>query len=179
VPSKELLNGENLFASWSIAALRASSRRRIIDADSVGQLLLATESLVCPRPRLLNESRWRLTLLAPPSLNKAAKIKRAQLYSVEPTAFLAPTIISSISILLEFLTRSPERRQASVSMRKKRRTGIRGALAGFRLSPEEKALIASVLDDYGQQERWADALSASRDELIAVLEKILERYGAE
>jgi hypothetical protein len=64
-------------------------------------------------------------------------------------------------------------------MRKKRRTGVRGALAGFQLSPAEKALIALVLDDYGQQERWADALRISRDELIAVLEKILERRGAE
>ena len=105
--------------------------------------------------------------------------KRAQLYSVEPTAILAPTIISSILILPEFLTRSLERRPASVSMRKKRRTGVRGALAGFQLSPAEKALIALVLDDYGQQERWADALRISRDELIAVLEKILERRGAE
>jgi hypothetical protein len=45
----------------------------------------------------------------------------------------------------------------------------------FKLCDEEKELISGILDDYLEQEKYADLLDISRDELIRQIENILKR----
>jgi hypothetical protein len=47
------------------------------------------------------------------------------------------------------------------------------AVKNFRISPDEKELMKPLLDDYLEQEKLANVLGISRDELIRLVEQML------
>jgi predicted DNA-binding protein (UPF0251 family) len=54
---------------------------------------------------------------------------------------------------------------------------LTSAMKRITLTPEERALITPVLDDYFEQERMADLLGISRSELVTIVERILSEHG--